>query len=178
MTGLDRIVVLALGLAAASAGLAMRAAPSLRLLRVGQEQVGQQGEDLLTRIVQKADRFDKSLDPSGDRDGIDNTRGHDEIRQAVNDFRQAAVWLRDRASDRHTRALDVEEVLRCGAGIDGLTQRHQLSVPAKQAWLSLRADLGRLARAYAVARNRSEVQASGPAVLTLDGPPRHSGDSR
>jgi len=84
MTGLDRIVVLALGLSAASAGLAMRAgAPSLRALKVGQEQAGQQVQHLLTRVVQNADRFDKSLDPSDDRDGTDDTRGRDEIRQAV-----------------------------------------------------------------------------------------------
>jgi hypothetical protein len=164
MTGLDRIVLLALGLSAVSAGLAMRAVPSLRVLQVDHEQAGQHVQHLLTRIVQNAERFDRSLDPPDDRDRIDDTRAGDEMRQAVNDFRRAVVRLRERARDRQSTALDVEEVLRCGAGIDRLTQRHQLSVPAEQVWLSLSADLNQLARAYTLALNGSTVQAAPPLV--------------
>jgi hypothetical protein len=163
MTGLDRVVVLALGLSAASVGLAMRAAlPSLRQLRVEQEQAAERVQHLLTRIVQNADRFDRSLGLSDDRGGIDETRPSEAFGQVVHDFRQAAVRLRDRASDRRASALDVEEVLRRGAGIDGLTQRHRLSVAAEQVWFSLSADLDRLAQSYATMWNGSTVQAGAP----------------
>jgi len=163
MTGLDRVVVLALGLSAASVGLAMRAAlPSLRQLRVEQEQAAERVQHLLTRIVQNADRFDRSLGLSDERSRIDDTRASVAIREAVDDFRLAAVRLRDRASDRRTSAVDVEEVLRRGAGIDGLAQRHRLGVTAEQVWRSLRADLDRLARAYAIMWNGSTVRAPAP----------------
>jgi hypothetical protein len=176
MAVLDRVVVLSLVLSAASAGLAMRAAsPSLRFLRAEREQAEQRLR-LLKRIVTTADRFDTTLDPSDDLGRIDDTRGSREIRQAVNDFRQAAVRLRDLASDRQSSAFDVEEVLRLGSSID--VTPDQLSVQAEQAWLSLRADLDRLARAHAVTWNGSDGEANSPVVPPEDGTPRRPATSR
>ncbi|MBP1636896.1 MAG: hypothetical protein H6Q10_3470 [Acidobacteria bacterium] len=115
-----------------------------------------QAEQLLKQIREKAGRFDNSLDRAFDHSGIDDRRGKDAIRQAVKDLGQAADRLRDRVKGRQSNALDAEEVLRRGAGIEGFMQRYQLGAEAEQGWLSLRGDLDRLARAYHVAWNWSD----------------------
>lgn len=177
MTGLDRIVVVALGLSAASAGLAVRAAsPGLQRLRASQEQVQQrQVYQLLQRIGKSADEFDRSLEPADDGSQLDDPRGKDEVRQAVNDFRHSVARLRDRIMDRHFNALDVEEVLRRGTSIEGLAERHRLGARAEEAWLSLRADLDQLARAFTIPWNWSTMQATASPVLAKDGRPRATG---
>ena len=116
-----------------------------------------QVEQLLKQIGERAGRFDKSLERAFDRGGIDDRPGKDEIRQSVKDFRQTADRLRDRVKSRESNALDVEEVLRRGASIDGFMQRYQLNAQAEQNWLTLRGDLDELARAYSVAWNWSDA---------------------
>jgi len=116
-----------------------------------------QAEQLLKQIGQKAGRFDASLERAFDRSRIDDSQGKDAIRRAVKDFRQAADRLRDRVEGRQSNTLDAEEVLRRGASVDGFMQRYQLSTEAEQGWLSLRGDLDRLARAYHVAWNWSDL---------------------
>jgi hypothetical protein len=176
MTGLDRVVVLALGLSAASTGLAMYvASPALEYLRANVEQ--RHVQHLLDRIPENADRFGRSLDldPASDR-GPGDPPGTGEIRQAVSDLGQAAARLRDRSSDRRPDALDVgdlEEVLRCRGSIDDFTQRHQLGADAERLWISLRKDVDRLAFAW----TSIDVPASGPAALVPDVPPRRPGSN-
>ena len=121
--------------------------------RVDDRQVVQ----LLNQIGDKANQFDKSLDGLFDRSRIDDPRGREEVHQSVKDFRQATARLRDRVNSRQSNTLDVEEVLRRGVSIDGFMQRYQLSAKAEQNWLSLRGDLDKLARAYNVAWNWSNL---------------------
>lgn len=121
--------------------------------RVDDRQVVQ----LLNQIGGKANQFEKSLNRLFDPSGIDDRRGRDEIQQSVKDFRQATDRLRDRVNGRQSNTLDVEEVLRRGVSIDGFMQRYQLSAQAEQNWLSLRGDLDKLAGAYNVAWNWSNI---------------------
>jgi hypothetical protein len=121
--------------------------------RVDDRQVVQ----LLNQIGDKANQFDKSLGRLFDRNRIDDPRGREEVHQSVKDFRQATDRLRERVNSRQSNTLDVEEVLRRGVSIDGFMQRYQLSAQAEQNWLSLRGDLDRLARAYNVEWNWSNV---------------------
>ena len=114
--------------------------------RVDDNQIKQ----LLKAIGQKADRFDKGLDRAFDNSQADATLGKDDLRRSVRDFEQAAERLRDRVNGRQSNTLDVEEVLRRGASIDGFMQRYQLGAQAEQNWLSLRGDLDTLASAYNV----------------------------
>jgi hypothetical protein len=148
MSGLDRVVVFAVGLSAASAGLAMYAAsPGLQYLRANVEQ--RQEQELLERIAEDADRLGRSvaLDLAADP-SADDAQGIREIHQAVSDVRQAVARLRDRPGDGRSVTLDlqdIEEVLRCCGSIDHVTRRHQLGADAEGLWLALRADVGRLA---------------------------------
>lgn len=142
MKGLDRVVVVALGLAAVSAGLAMHAAwPALHYLRANAEQ--RQVQQLLERIAENADRLGRSLDLETAAD-----RSLDEIRQAVNDLGQAAARLRDRSRDRPSDALDVQEMLRCRGSIDAFTRHHQFGDDERGLWLSLRDNVDRLDLAW------------------------------
>lgn len=179
MTGLDRVVVVAVGLSAASAGLALHAAwPALRLLTTERDQAEQQVQ-LSIRIVTRAERFDTTLVPPHEGGRTGDAPASDEIRRALNGFRQAAGRLRDQARDGQSTAVEVEDVLRHAASVNGLAQRHQLSAQAAQAWLSLCADLDRLARAHAVTWNWTDVQANSPdAPPSPDGPPRQPATSR
>lgn len=113
---------------------------------------------LLKQIREKADRFDRSLEGAFDRGRIDEVEGKDAIHLAVRDFKQAADRLRDRLKGRQADIADVEEVLRRGAVIDGIMQRHQLTARAEQNWLSLRGDLDRLARASNIAWTSSDPE--------------------
>lgn len=162
MSGLDRVVVLAVGLAVASVGLAMRAAsPALRELRANAEQ--RQVQQLLERIAEDADRLGRSLDVGPDADSsLDDPQETEtrEVRRAVNDLGQAAARLRDRSSDRPSDALDVQEVLRGRGSIDDFTRHHQLGDDARGIWRSLRDNVDRLALAWTWA----DVRAGRPEV--------------
>jgi len=145
-----QVVVLAVGLAVAGAGLAM--AGQQRPYRVNDNQI----KELLKTIGQKADRFDKGLNRAFVDTTDDGGRGKDEIRRSVKDLKQAADRLRDRVNGRQANTLDADEVLRRGASIDDFMQRHQLSAHAEQAWVLLRGDLDTLASAYNVGQGWSD----------------------
>jgi hypothetical protein len=115
--------------------------------RIDDKQIKQ----LLTQIGDRAEELQKSLDQSLDHSRSADKRGKDEIHRSVGDFRHAADRLRDRVNGRDSNALDVEDLLRRGASIDGFMDSNQLSTAAEQHWLALRGDLDRLARAYNVA---------------------------
>jgi hypothetical protein len=147
MTILDRFIVLACGLSAASAGLAVHAAwPGLQDLRAKVEQ--RQEQELLERIAENTARFGRSLDVDRAADRRRDDPQEAEIRRAVSDFGHVVDRLRNRPGDRRSDALvlgDLEEVLRCRGSIDHFTQRHQLGADAEGLWRSLRADVDRLA---------------------------------
>lgn len=144
-------VVLAVGLAVAGTGVT--AAGQQRPYR----QSDQQLKALVNRIDSHTDAFRDSLDRAFDGSGIEYDRqARNAIHQAVDDFRQTTDRLRDRINDRRSTALDAEEVLRRGAGLDGFRQRDRWGGQAEQNWLALRGDLDELARAYNVAWDWSQ----------------------
>jgi hypothetical protein len=110
-----------------------------------------QVRELLKETLEKTDALDKGLDGAFDRSRLDDPRGKDQIQQSVKDFREVAQRLRDRIEGRLSNTLDVEDVLRRAATIEGLMRRYQLSAQTQQSWLSLRGTLDGLARAYEVA---------------------------
>lgn len=118
----------------------------------------QQVDQLLKRISQRADQFDKSLDRAVDRDRRDARQSRDELHRLVTDLGKATDCLRDRAKGRQSTTLDVEDVLRRGASVDDFLQRSPLSGRPQQNWISLRSNLDALARAYNVSWNWSPAR--------------------
>ncbi len=158
MTRRSRIVALASVFALT--GVSVIVAAQQRTTRVSDQQV----EDLLSRVDTGIAAFRASFDQAINRSPINGSRAEDDINQSVNDFKQAADRLRDRAQNRQAGTTDVEDVLRRASAIDGFMTRNTLDSAAERDWQSLRRDLDELARAYGVASNWTRAQ-NGPSRL-------------
>jgi DNA-binding TFAR19-related protein (PDSD5 family) len=144
MTRMKHVVVLAVGLAVASAGLAMATQqPPYRLS-------DQQLKDLVNRIDTHRDAFQNSVKRAIDRGPINGSAAEDQIDRSVKSFEQATDLLRDRVNDRQNDTADAEHVLRRASSIDNLMMRNQLDAPAQSDWQALRVDMNDLARAYGI----------------------------
>jgi hypothetical protein len=144
MTGMQRVVVLAVGLAVGSAGLAM-AGPQ-RPNRVSDQQL----KDLVHRIDTHRDAFHVSIARAVDRSPIKGSPTDTQIEKSVKDFERATDRLRDRVNDRQSDTADAEQVLRRASVIDDLMRRHQLDARAQSDWQALRLDMNDLERAYGI----------------------------
>jgi len=144
MTGTRHVVVLAVGLAVASAGMAM--ASQQQLYRVTDQEL----KDLVNRIDTHRETFHASFERAIDRNPIKGSPSRDQIDRSVRDFEQATDLLRDRANDRQSDTADAENVLRRASFIDNLMMRNQLDAAAQRDWQALRLDMNDLARAYGI----------------------------
>lgn len=144
MTRMKDVVVLAVGLVVAGAGLAMATQrPPYRLS-------DQQLKDLVNRIDTHKDAFQTSVKRAIDRGPINGSAAEDQIHRSVKSFEQATDLLRDRVNDRQYETADAEHVLRRASSIDNLMMRNQLDAPAQSDWQALRLDMNDLARAYGI----------------------------
>lgn len=144
MTGLRHVVVLALGLALASADLVTAA--QRRPYRLSDQQL----QELVKRIDDHTDAFQASFDRALDRSPIKGSATEDQIDRAVKSFEQAAAVLRDRVHDKQFDVADADNVLRRAASIDTLMTRNPFDATAQRDWQALRADMDDLARAYGI----------------------------
>jgi hypothetical protein len=156
MTGTGHVVVLAVVLAFASAGLTM--ASQQRPYRVSD----QQPKDLVKRIETHRDAFHASVKRAIDRSPIHDTPADEQIGRSVNDFAQAMDRLRDRVNDRKSDTADAEDVLRRASSIDNHMMRNQLDTPAQSDWQALRLDMNELAHAYGITANWSAASRNTP----------------
>lgn len=156
MTGIRWTVVLAMGLAVASAGSAV--AGQQRPYRVSDQQL----RDLATRIESHRDTFHDSLARAIDRSPINGSSAEDQLDRSLESFKQATQVLRDRVNDRQSNAADAENVLRRASVIDDLMMRNRFDTPAQADWQALRRDMDELARAYAITWNWSAVSRNTP----------------
>ncbi len=156
MTGFRRTVVLAIGLAVASAGIAV--ASRQRPYRVNDQQL----RDLTTRIETHRDTFHESLARAIDRSPINGSQAEDQFDRSVESFKQATNVLRDRVNDRQSNTADAENVLRRASVIDDLMTRNRFDTPAQADWQALRRDMDELARAYGVTWNWSAASQNMP----------------
>ncbi|MGE5814906.1 MAG: YMGG-like glycine zipper-containing protein [Acidobacteriota bacterium] len=148
MTGLIKHVVgLAVGLAVASAGLAV--AGQQRPYRLDDQQL----KDLVNRIVTHGDAFNTSLKRAIDRSSINGSSGEDQIDRSVKMFQQATDILRDRVNDQQSETADAQNVLSRATSIDDFMMRNQLDASAQSGWQALRWDMNDLARAYGITWN-------------------------
>jgi hypothetical protein len=144
MTRTRHVVVLAVGLAIAGAGLAM--ASQQRPYRLSDQQL----KDLVNRIDTHKDAFHASFERAIDRSPLNGGPAEEEMDRSVKSFEQATDLLRDRVNDRQSETADAENVLRRASSIDSLMLRHQLDTPAQSDWRALRQDMNDLARAYGI----------------------------
>jgi hypothetical protein len=156
MTGIRRAIVLAIGLAVASASLAVAAQP--RPYRLNDQQL----RELATRITTHRDTFHHSLTRAIDRSPINGSPAEDQIDRAVESFKQATNVLRDRVNNRQSNSADAENVLRRASVIDDLVMRNRLDTPAQTDWQTLRQDMDDLARAYGITWNWSAASENAP----------------
>jgi hypothetical protein len=120
MTKIRHVVVLAVGLAVASAGLAM--ASQQRPHRLSDQQL----KDLVNRIDAHKGAFHAGAERAIDRSPINGGPAEEEMDRSVKSFEQATDLLRDRVSDRQSETADAANVLRRASIIDSLMMRHQL----------------------------------------------------
>ncbi|HEX5888252.1 MAG TPA: YMGG-like glycine zipper-containing protein [Pyrinomonadaceae bacterium] len=81
----------------------------------------------------------------------------DETRRQLSEFETALVQLRNRVNSRQSTASDVRNVLDPASYLNNYIANRQLSYQTENNWNSLRRDLDRLASAYNVAWNWSNV---------------------
>jgi hypothetical protein len=85
----------------------------------------------------------------------------DEVRRQLSDFEMALVQLRNRVNSRQVTSSDARNLLERAAYLDRFIADRQLSYQTENNWSSLRTDLERLASAFSIAWNWSNVP-SGP----------------
>ncbi len=144
MTLIRRIVVLAVGLGLASAGMAV--AGQERPYRLSDQQL----KDLVTRIETHSSAFHASVERAIDRSPVNGSPAEDQIDRSVKEFEQATDRLRDRVNDRRSDTADAEDVLRRASFIDTFMMRNALEARAQSDWQALRLDMNDLARAYGI----------------------------
>jgi hypothetical protein len=81
----------------------------------------------------------------------------DEVRRQLSDFEMALVQLRNRVNSRQVTSSDARNVLERAAYLDRFIADRQLSYQTENNWSSLRTDLERLASAFSIAWNWSNV---------------------
>ncbi|HZN01429.1 MAG TPA: YMGG-like glycine zipper-containing protein [Pyrinomonadaceae bacterium] len=81
----------------------------------------------------------------------------DEVRRQLSDFEMALVQLRNRVNSRQVTSSDARNVLERAAYLDRFIADRQLSYQTENNWSSLRTDLERLASAFSIAWNWSDV---------------------
>ncbi len=151
MTRMKYVIVFAVGLAVASAGVAM--AGQQRPYRLSDQQL----KDLVKRIDTHNEAFHTSFERAMDRNPIKESTAKDQIDRSVKDFEQATELLRDRVNDRQSDTAAVENVLRRASVIDNFMMRNQLDTSAQGDWQALRRDMNDLSGAYGIRWSWSAV---------------------
>ena len=93
---------------------------------------------------------------------IDLNRGNDrysadEIRRHLSEYETALVQVRNRVNSRQSNSSDVRELLEHASYLNTYVTDRQLSYQTESNWTNLRQDLDRLASAYNLAWNWSQV---------------------
>ena len=119
-----------------------------------------QMRQLVDRLNVRSATFSRNLRQDVNR----NSNGGysaDEVRRQLSDFEMALVQLRNRVNSRQVTSSDARNLLERAAYLDRFIADRQLSYQTENNWSSLRTDLERLASAFSIAWNWSNVP-SGP----------------
>ncbi|HVI72999.1 MAG TPA: hypothetical protein VM656_16125, partial [Pyrinomonadaceae bacterium] len=115
-----------------------------------------QMRQLVDRLNTRSATFSRNLRQDVNR----NSNGGysaDEVRRQLSDFEMALVQLRNRVNSRQVSSTDARNVLERAAYLDRFISDRQLSYQTANNWSSLRTDLDRLASAFNIAWNWSNI---------------------
>ena len=106
---------------------------------------------LNTRSVTFSRTFRNDVNRGNDRYSAD------EIRRHLSEYETALVQVRNRVNSRQSTSSDVRELLEHASYLNNYVSERQLSYQTENNWSLLRSDLDRLASAYNIAWNWSQV---------------------
>jgi hypothetical protein len=116
-----------------------------------------QMRQLLDRLNVRSATFSRNLRQDISRSSYNNRYSVDDVRRQLSDFETALVQLRNRVNSRQSSSSDARNVLDRAAFLNNFITDSQLSYQTENNWSSLRPDLDRLASAYSIAWNWSNV---------------------
>jgi hypothetical protein len=114
-----------------------------------------QMRQLVQRLNTSSTTFSRNF--RADLNRVNDRYSADEIRRHLSEYETALVQLRNRVNSRQSSSSDVREVLEHAAYLNTYVADRQLSYQTENNWSNLRQDLDRLASAYNVAWNWSNV---------------------
>ena len=116
-----------------------------------------QMRQLIDRISTRSATFSRSLRQDLNRGNYNNRYGLDEVRAQLSQFEAGLVQLRNRVNSRQSTSADARNVLDHAAFLNNFIGERQLSYRTENNWNTMRTDLERLAGAYKIAWNWSNV---------------------
>ena len=115
-----------------------------------------QMRQLVDRLNVRSATFSRNLRQDLSR-SLNDRYSADEVRRQLSDFETSLVQLRNRVNSRQSTSSDARTVLERAAFLDRFIADRQLSLQTENNWSSLRPDLERLAGAFNIAWNWSNV---------------------
>jgi len=116
-----------------------------------------QMRQLIQRIDSRAVNFSRIFRGELNRFYGNDRVAADEARRELSAFESALVQLRNRVNSRQSTSSDVRNLLDRAAFINNFVEDRQLSYSTESAWTNLRPDLDRLASAFNIAWNWTNV---------------------
>ena len=116
----------------------------------------------MRRLVQQLDSHSTTFSRSlrNDLNRVNGRYSADEVRTHLSEFESALVQLRNRVNSRQSSQSDARDVLEHASYLNRYLTDQQFSYQTENNWNVLRQDLDRLASAYNVAWNWSNVPAN------------------
>jgi hypothetical protein len=119
-----------------------------------------QMRQLVNRLNTRSATFSRNLRQDLNRNFNDRYSA-DEVRRQLTDFETALVQFRNRVNSRQVASADVRNVLERAAYLDRFIADRNLSYQTENNWSTLRQDFDRLANAFNIAWNWSNVPGEG-----------------
>jgi len=110
----------------------------------------QYARQVILQLETHTDTFRNSLNAALARSAVNNTRQQENVSLFMSNFSDAVRRMHDRLTRREASASDAQEILNTAARIDRFVRRQTLDVRTQRYWITIRADLDRLAKIYSV----------------------------
>ncbi len=130
-----------------------------------------QMRQLIQRIDSRAANFSRIFRGELNRFYGNDRVAADEARRELASFESALVQLRNRVNTRQITSADARNLLNSAASINNFVEARQLSYSTESTWTNLRPDLDRLASAFNIAWNWTNVPGT-PGIPDGDGSTR------